>query len=105
MAGPWDVLFQEHVGNAKRGAGLAPGLVQGFIELLIAEHHAHAPAAAAHGRLDDDRIAEPAGHFAGLGIAGQSRRAAGQYRHAGLLSDPAGRDLIAELFEDLDPWP
>ena len=63
------------------------------------------PPAAAHRRLDDDRIAELLGQLASLlGIADRLV-AAGQDRHLGLLGDPPGRHLVAELLQHLDAWP
>ena len=34
VPGAADELFEEHVGDAERGAGLAPGLLQGVVELV-----------------------------------------------------------------------
>ena len=93
-------------GTAERGAGFAPGLVDGFIELLGLVGDAHAAAAAAHGRLDDHRIAELLGQLARLlALARSGFIAAGQHGHVGLLGDVPGRQLVAELLEHLDARP
>ena len=61
VAGAADELFEEDVGDAEGGAGLAAGLVEGVVELVRRQGDAHAAAAAAHRRLDDDRDSRAAG--------------------------------------------
>ncbi len=100
VARPRQEFFQEDIRDAKRGAGLAAGLVERFVERIRGERDAHAATAAAHRGLDDHRIAELGGELAGLGIGLDGRVAAGQHRHAGLLGDVPGRHLVAELFEN-----
>ena len=68
-----DELFDEDVGNAEGGPGLAPRLVERGVERVGRLDHAHAAAAAAHRRLDDDRIAERLGDRLGL-LARHDRR-------------------------------
>src|SRR5262249_3846650 len=84
VAGALDVLFEDHVGEAEGGTGLAAGLFEGLVELVGALGDAHAAAAAAHRRLDDDRVAEALGQGVGLGAARDGGVAAGEDRHAGL---------------------
>ena len=100
VAGAADELFDENLGGAEGGAGLAAGLIQGVVELVSRQGDAHPTAAAAHRRLDDDRVAEPLGEDAALVIRFHGLVAAGEDGDAGLLGDVAGRDLVAELFED-----
>ena len=66
VAGAADELFEENVGDAEGGAGLAAGLVEGVVEFVGRQGDAHPAAAAAHRRLDDDGIAEPLGEDAAL---------------------------------------
>ncbi len=101
VTGAGDVFFQENIGDAEGGAGLAAGLVERIVELVGAGGDAHAASAAAHRRLDHHREAQLRRQLMGL-LVGLDGRAAGQDRHVGLLSDVAGHDLVAELFEDLD---
>ena len=81
MAGARDVLFEEHIGDAEGGAGLAAGLLEGVVELVGGQRDAHAAAAAAHRRLDDDGIAELFGELVRLLVRRDRRVAAGQDRH------------------------
>ncbi len=55
VPGPLDVLLEEDIGDAEGRAGLALGLIDGIVELIGAERHAHAAAAASHRGLDDER--------------------------------------------------
>ena len=90
MAGPDDELFEKDRRVAERGAGFAAGLFDGLIELLGLVGDAHAAAAAAHGRLDDHRIAELLGQLANLLAVAHRVIAAGQDRHLGLAGRCAG---------------
>ena len=64
MPGPANELFQEDVGDAERGPGLAAGLIDAIRSSLSAVmDDAHAAAAAAHRRLDHDRVAELLGEL------------------------------------------
>ena len=92
MAGAGNVFFQEHIGDAEGGAGLAAGLVQSIVELFGAGGHAHAASAAAHRRLDHHRKAEFLGQLVGFFVR-LDGGAAGQYRHAGFLGDDRGPRL------------
>src|SRR5262249_30423277 len=83
VPGPGDVFFQEDVGDAEGGAGLAAGLLQGVVELVGRGGDAHAAAAAAHGRLDDDRVAQLRGQLLRLGVRLDRRVGAGQDRDPG----------------------
>ena len=98
-----DELFEEHVGDAERRAGFAPRLIERRLELIGRHGDAHAAAAAAHRRLDDDRVAELLASFFASVIGPDRRRRCRTGRHARLLGDSPGRDLVAELFEDLGP--
>ena len=104
VSGATDEFFEEDIGDAEGGAGLASGLIEGVVELIGGEGDAHTAAAAAHRRLDDDGEAEPLGERVGFFAGTDGRVAAGQDRDAGLLGDAAGRYLVAELFEDLGAW-
>ena len=102
VAGPGDVLLEEHVGDAEGRAGLAAGLVEGLVELVGGGGDAHAPAAAAHGRLDDDRDSRAC--WPGPGprrCRGPALSLPGRTGTPACLGDAPGHDLVAELFEDL----
>ena len=64
---------------------------------------AHAPAAAAMGRLEDHRPAELLGNLQGVGLAGDRLGTASQDRHAGALGQIAGGGLVAERPQQFDP--
>ena len=89
-AGAGHVFFQENVGIAEGGAGLAAGLVESVVELVGGEGDAHAPAAAAHRRLDDDRVAELFGDLARLRLVANRRVAACKDRHLRLVGNSPG---------------
>ena len=61
----------------------------------------HAPAAAAHRRLDDHRVAERVGQGAGLGCRVDRRSLPGEHRDAGLPGQPPRGDLVAQQVEQL----
>ena len=90
-----DVLLDVDVADAERRLGLALRGLDGVRQLAGRAHDAHAAAAAAGGRLDDDRIADLLGELERLLLALDRAVAAGQDRHAGLLHHPARARLVA----------
>ena len=103
VLGAGDELFEEGVRVAERLARLALGGFERVLQLVRGVDDTHAAAAAAHRRLHDDRVAELLGERCRF-LDGRHRPVgAGEDRHVGVLGDPAGGDLVAELFEDLRP--
>ncbi len=102
MARARNVLFQEHVGDAEGVARLAPRLIEGVVEFVGGERDAHAATAAAHRRLDDERIAEFFRQRARLVVGRDGALAARQDGNAGLPGDAPRHDLVAQPFEDID---
>ena len=73
VPGTLDKLFQVHVGNAKGLLRLVARGLPGGHQVLAAAHHAHAPAAAARRRFDDQRIPDAVAFGGGgLGIEHQA---------------------------------
>ena len=91
-----DVLLDVHVAHAEGGFGFALRGLEGRPELVGRLHDAHAAAAAAGGRLDDDGVADVARHLEPLLLRVDRAIAAGQDRHAGLAHRPARPRLVAE---------
>jgi hypothetical protein len=60
---------------------------------------AHAPAAAARGGLDDQRVADGPGRRQRLALAGHRTVAPGHDRHSGLLHHLARNDLVAHRLD------
>ena len=91
-----DELLEEHVGDCRRPCRLRAGPARGRRRARSAVlDDAHAAAAAAHRRLDDDRVAELLGELLRLGCVvdrlrrcrpGPARRPAGRCSRAAILS-------------------
>ncbi len=89
--------LQEHHTAAERALGLHPGALVGLGELLRGHDHPDAPAPAARGGLEHQRVADLTGHPDG-GVQVAHRAAAPRRdRDADLLGDQLGADLVAEL--------
>ncbi len=85
-----DVALAEDGAVAERGLRLAAGRLERLLELLRRAHDPHAAAAAARGRLDEQREAELVG-LAGLDDG-----------DAGLAREPLRRELVAARAQRLD---
>ena len=91
-----DVLLDVDVADAERRFGLALRGLERLRQLRRRADDAHAAAAAAGDRLDDDRVAELLRDFLRLVLAVDRAVAARQDRHAGLLHRPPRARLVAE---------
>ena len=95
-----DVLLDVDVADAERRLGLALRGLERVRQLRRRSHDAHAAAAAAGRRLDDDRVADLLGDLERLLLALDRAVAAGQDRHAGLLHHAARARLVAHQPDD-----
>jgi hypothetical protein len=100
VAGGIQPAFEEDGGVAEGGRRLAAGRVDGGGQAGRVVDDPHADAAAAVGRLDQQRVADllPRG---GQQIAGTRNRRAWEHRNSRLRRDPAGFELVAEGGQDL----
>ena len=97
VPGPGEQPLQEHHTAAERALGLHPGALVGLGELLRGRDHPDAPAAAARGGLEHQRVADLVRH-PDRGVQVADRAAAPRRdRDADLLGDQLGADLVAEL--------
>ena len=96
-----DVLLDVDVAHAERRFRLALRGLDRVRQLARRAHDPHAAAAAAGGRLDDDRIADLLGDLERLLLALDRAVAARQDRHAGLLHHPARPRLVAHQADHL----
>ena len=92
-------------GTPKAVPGLAARLVEGGVECVGRLDHAHAPAAAAHRCLDDDRIAQRLGQRLGLLARHDRRVASREHRDARLAGQLSRGHLVAEQVEQLGRGP
>ena len=90
-----DIALEVDGGVAEGAARLAPRRAQRARQLAGGADHAHALAAAAHGRLDHDGIAHLGRHARGLGVVGDGRLRARHHRHAQPDGGAPRRDLVA----------
>ena len=96
-----DEFFQEDVRAAEGGQRFALGLFQRRGQFLGRIDDAHAAAAAPFGRFEQHGKAEPLGQIH-RGLAGRQRlAAAGEDRHLRNAGNFAGRDLVAQLLQNL----
>ena len=95
-----EVLLDVDVAVAEGGFGLALRGAEVGAELVGIAHHAHAAAAAAGHRLDDDRVADALGDLERGLFAVDRAVAAGQHRQARLLHRLARPRLVAEQLDD-----
>jgi len=102
VPGAVDEALDEHGAVAEGGLGLGGGRLEEGDEVLLLAHHAHALAAAAHGRLHDDGQAELRDEVRQLLRVGDRAVRTGHDRHAGLDGLSAGRGLVGKLVHDLD---
>ena len=96
-----DETFDEHVGVAEGRERLPPSILEGVWKLSPIAHHAHSPAAAALGRLENDGIPHLFSLPLALGHVGDRFLAAPEHRNAGIRGNFSGCDLVAEAFEHL----
>ncbi len=100
MAGAGDHLLEIALAVAEGGLGLAPALEHLLLQLVRPVDGAHAPAAAAPGRLEHQGVAD------GLGLLGNrvpvvaQHLGRGDHWHAGLDRHAARRRLVAEAPHD-----
>jgi hypothetical protein len=105
VPGTGDQALQEHHAAAERPRGLLPGALVGVGELGLARDLADAAPAAARGRLQHQRVADPRRRRQGV-VQGPDRAAAPRRdRHADLLGDQLRADLVAELAHGLRARP
>src|SRR5262249_17040978 len=95
---------QEDVRGTERGPRLAPGLVQGRLELVGCRHCSHPPPAATHCGFDHDRVAELVSDLLRFLNRLHWPVAGGQHWYFCRLGDLAGGHLVAELVKDLRSW-
>ncbi len=89
--------LHEALAAAEGGLAFAHGRVEGILDIVLAAHDLHAAAAAAEGRLDDDRQAVFLGEFTyRIGVIHRAV-GAGHERRAGGDRDLARGDLVAQL--------
>ena len=101
VAGTLDVLLDVDVADAERRLGFALRRLERLAQLRRGPDDAHAAAAAAGDRLDDDRKAEILGDLEGLLFPVDRAVAAGQDRNARLLHRPARPRLVPEQADDV----
>ena len=101
MAWRFDVLLEVHIADAERRFGFTLRRLEGMRQLAHGSHDAHAAAAAAGRRLDDDRIADLLGRLDRLVLGLDRSVGARQDRHARLLHDAARPCLVAHQPDDL----
>src|SRR5215467_2914787 len=89
-----DVLLEVDVGDAEGGLSLALGRLERVREFRRVFDDAHAAAAAAGRRLDDDGIADILGDLDGLVFALDWTVAPWQNRHAGFAHDAPRPRLV-----------
>src|ERR1700674_3505703 len=99
VAGIADVALQENSIVAESGAGLLPGLFNARGEILRFVDHAHAPATAAEGCLDDQRVSDFVGDPRGSGKIGHGFRGAWNHENPRLGGQISGGGFVAEQFE------
>src|SRR5262249_47399571 len=95
------VLLDVHVGDAKRRFRLALRGLHGVRQLGRRPHDAHAAAAAAGRRLDDDRIPDLFRELQRFLFVVERAVAAWQNRHARLLHHAPRARLVAHQADDL----
>ena len=88
--------LEEDGGVAEGVLGLGARRGEGIGELALGRHAADAAPAAARGRLEEEREAEAARVGARLVDARDRAAAPGRHRHAELLGELLGADLVAE---------
>ena len=91
-----DRPLQEHRGVPGGLRRLRGGALERLVEVLGPLDLADAAAAAARGRLDHERVADAFGVLAGRVEVGDRPAAPRRHRHADLLGQQLGRDLVAE---------
>ena len=101
VLGLHQIFFNEDVVIAEGLTGLALDQLKGGLDLLRAVAAAHAPAAAAGGRLENDGETVGNGLFQGLIGALQGLGGAGDGGHAAGQGRGLGRQLVAHLGQDL----
>jgi hypothetical protein len=97
VPGAGDQALQEHDAAAERAFGLLAGALVGVGELLGVGDDADAAATTARGRLEHQRVADPLGRAQRRVEVGHRAAAPRRDRHAGLLGDQLGADLVAQL--------
>ena len=90
-----EVLLEVDLVVAEGGLGLGAGGLERRLHFVGVARELHAAAAAAGGRLDDDRVAEGLGDLAGLVEGGDRTVGAGDAGHAERLHRLLGGDLVA----------
>ena len=103
VLGPGDVFFEKDGRIAESAAGLVAGLVEKRREIAFLAHHAHAAAAAAESRFDDQREADFFRDFDGLRAVVDRFLRAGKDRNAELDRQGAGGGFVAHHFEQFRP--
>ena len=97
VPGTGDQPLEEDHAAAEGALGLVAGALVRVLEVGVAGDHPDAAAAAAGGRLEHQRVADPVGRgqrvLEGVDAAAAPRRD----RDADLLGDELGADLVAEL--------
>ena len=99
VLGAPDVAFDEHVGAAEGGAGLALRFLEFSRQLVGVLHHAHPAAAATEAGLDNDGEADVPCRLAHVGQARDSILSAGYRRHVRLSRQLLRGHLVAEGLE------
>src|SRR6478736_5042979 len=100
-----DVLLQVHVADAERGFRLALRGLERLRHFRRRSNDAHAAAAAARDRLDDDGVAELPRDLEGLLLAVHGAVAARQYRDPRLLHRASRAGFVAEQPDDVRRGP
>ena len=90
-----DVALDEHAGVVEGLLRLLAAGGQGRLHVLGLADDAHALAAAAGGRLEQDRVAHLLGDLQGLGLVPDGLDVSGDDRHAGILGQLLAGDLVA----------
>ena len=104
VAGAGDQLFQEDHPGAEGPLGLLAGALVGVGEVFGNVHPADAASATAGGGLEHERVADPAGGGQRLVQAVDRAAAPRRDRHADLLGDQLGADLVAQLAHGVPGW-
>ena len=91
-----DVFFDVDAAVLESVFGLLLGGLEARQQADVVAGHAHAAAAAAGRRLDEDRVAHLVGQLQGLGVGVDQPFAAGHDGHAGFLGEFAGFVFVAQ---------
>ena len=101
VAGRLQVALHVDLVTGEVGEGLPLGRLDCVLDGRLVGHHLHAPAAAAVGRLDGDRIAVLGAEGTHLARVGDELRRAGNAQHADRFGGQPGADLVAHHLDGL----